>query len=81
MTVITMVYFNEHIRRKSKPVGTVKIPGHGTTPAGAKGIGSGFSVALSDGSAPGKVPAGEDFAPTILDGNSNQSGSALDITV
>jgi hypothetical protein len=49
-------------------VGPVKIPGHGTTapgPAGAKGIGSGFAVALSDGRTPGKVSPADEFVPVM----------------
>lgn len=68
-------------------VGSVKIPGHGTTaagPAGAKGIGSGFSVALSDGRTPGKVSAADEFVPVlgkIVDESFSGPGSQLDISV
>jgi hypothetical protein len=87
--VASMEYSMNVLAGSMAAVGTIKMSGYGPTttaaaPAGAPGIGSGVSVALSDGRTPGKVTPDEEYAlviPTILNGNSKQSGQTLNITV
>jgi hypothetical protein len=65
-------------------IGAIKYPSSGgrtaPAPAGAPAIGSGVSVALSDGRQPGKIPASEQYSPvfpTIVD-DPSKIGAILD---